>query len=180
MIRKSLFATAAVLSTALFLATPSQVEAQVTFSPKVSYASDNIDLGIGLRVATPLGALLQVEDGFLSELTGFADLDYFFPDCGTGCDFDYFEIAAGAAYPIVVDATVQPYVGAGLIYSNISFDLPGDFPGFPFGDSDSEISLNLLGGLGFDLGPLDAFSEVRIELGGAELFVVSLGATFGG
>ena len=71
--------------------------------------------------------------------------------------------------------TLKPYVGGGLNIARVSVDL-GSFGSA----SDTEIGLNVLGGLKLNLSGLDAFTEARLSLGGGEQFAVMFGILFGG
>lgn len=64
--------------------------------------------------------------------------------------------------------SVAPYVGGGLNIAHSSN-----------ATSNTELGVNLLGGLRFGIGPVvKGFSEVRLELSGGEQFVVTFGVLF--
>lgn len=145
--------------------------------------SDDFDFGVGGRVELPLPNLLTSE-GALANTFLIGSFDYFFPDCGDsfgGFDFDcsYWEINAGLAVPIV-SSSIDPYVGAGLNLARFSSEFESDLPGVDDDASETEVGLNLLGGLRFPLGGLSAFGEARLELGGGEQFVLTFGVLLGG
>lgn len=149
--------------------------AQVGFGPQVSYAED-FDLGIGARLQFGMGSLFG-DEGIPGSLIGIAAFDWFFPDCGD-IDCSYLEFNANGAYPFARESEFSPYLGAGLHFARWSSDADtglGDL-----GDDATEIGLNLLGGLLYDLGSFSAFGEGRFEIGGGEQFVLTLGILFGG
>lgn len=148
------------------LALPTRGEAQTLLGPQLSWGSDS-DLGIGGRV---MFGLPQVTAG----LEGIVSADYFFVDCGEGVDCSWFEINANGAYNLAAES-LHPYVGAGLNVTRVSVDLDG------FGDgSDTEVGINLLGGLKFPGTSITPFAEARLTVGGGEQFVLTGGILFGG
>ncbi|HSJ13193.1 MAG TPA: hypothetical protein VK939_02185 [Longimicrobiales bacterium] len=136
--------------------------------------SDDFDLGIGARVELNLPNLLTSE-GPLANTFLIGSFDYFFPDCPADLDCSYWEINGNLAVPFAVSG-LSPYAGAGLNIARIDVGLEdSDFSG-----SDTEIGLNLLGGLRFPIGGVSAYGEARLELGGGEQFVLTFGAMVGG
>jgi opacity protein-like surface antigen len=131
---------------------------------------DDTDFGIGARVELGLPNLFTTQ-GALANTYLIGSFDWFFPDCD---ECTYWELNANLAVPITA-ASIDPYVGAGLNIAHVSFDVG------PTGDvSDTDVGLNLLGGLRFNLGTLGAFTEGRFELGGGEQFVLTFGVMVGG
>lgn len=147
----------------------STLEAQdVKVGAQASLAQDT-DFGIGPRIEIGLG----------QAITGLAvvgSFDYFFPDSfqliipGRDAPFtaevDYWEINANLIYGFTVANApgVEPYVGAGIVFSRIS----GNFTG---PDTDEEASetnagINLVGGAKFPLTGITPFVEARLELKG--------------
>jgi hypothetical protein len=145
---------------ALLVMTPAALAAQVNLGGQASWA-DDADLGLGARVAVGLPAV---------PLEAIGSFDYFFPDG----DVDYWEINANVAYSFSLPASpVTPYAGGGLSYAHVSADLPTGGSA-----SDSEVGLNVLGGVKFSLPRLQPFAEARVELGGGEQFVLTGGLMF--
>lgn len=143
--------------------------------------SDDFDFGVGGRVEMPLPNLLTSE-GALANTYLIGSFDYFFPDCDnalTGFDCSYWELNAGLAIPLA-SASLDPYVGAGLNLARVSFDYDGNVPRVDVDASETEVGLNLLGGLRFPLGSVSAFGEGRFELGGGEQLVLTFGVLLGG
>lgn len=157
----------------LLLATALPAQAQIGFGGQVSFA-DDADLGVGVRATAPLGGFVSTDEG--SVLAGtmlIGSFDWFFPDCG-GADCSYWEINTNGAVPIPVEANFSPYAGAGLNIAHMSVD-EGTIE-----ESDTEVGLNLLGGVTFPLAGFSPFLEARLELGGGEQFVLSGGVLLGG
>lgn len=138
--------------------------------------ADDVDFGIGARMEVDAQGLFTDDEPF-SRTFFLGSFDYFFPDCGS-FDCNYWEINAGLAIPIIA-ADIDPYVGAGINIASFGYDedLPDEFD---FGGSDTDVGLNLLGGIRFPLGNLSAFGEGRLELGGGEQLVLSFGVMLGG
>lgn len=130
---------------------------------------DDTDFGVGARLELGLPNLFTAEPP-LSNTFLIGSFDYFFPDfCDAFDDCSYWEFNANLAVPITA-TSIDPYAGLGLNVGRMSV---ADV-------SDSEVGLNLLGGLRFALGGLSAFGEGRFVLGGVEQFVLSLGVLVGG
>jgi hypothetical protein len=149
--------------------------AQAQFGVQGNY-SDDFDFGIGARAQFDLGSAIDPE-GPLADLMGVVSFDYYFPDCDPA-DCSFFEVNGNALYPLDFGEGFTPYVGGGLHLARASAEID---TGFGVEDaSDTEIGLNALGGALFGLGTLDAFVEAKIELAGAEQFVLTFGVLFGG
>lgn len=162
---KKLLIAAATVAAIGVMAAPAHAQ----FGVQVNYA-DDFDFGVGARAQFGLGDMLAAEGG-LGDLLGVVSFDYYFPDCGLA-DCTYWEINGNALYPLEIEnSDLAPYVGGGLHIGR--FDVDG------FGN-DTEVGLNAVGGLNFDLGGFATFVEAKIELGGAEQFVLTFGGLFGG
>lgn len=162
MLRTSLIAVAVLAFGA------ANAEAQ-RFGGQVSW-SDDMDLGVGARVELPVALS---SEGILAGTYIIGSFDYFFPDCE---DCTYFEFNGNFAAPIGT-SSLRPYVGAGLNVARFSVDI--DVPGFEDSASNTEMGLNLLGGIKFGIGSLSSYAEARMELGGGEQFVLTFGVLFG-
>lgn len=150
-----------------------EVQAQA-IGPQVSWGNDS-DLGVGARIELGLPNLLT-SSGPLASTFLIGSFDYFFIDCD---ECTYWELNGNLAVPIAA-SSVDPYVGAGLNVSRFSIDFESDLPGFDVDGSSTDIGLNLLGGLRFPVGGLNAFGEGRFTVGGGEQLVLSFGVLFGG
>ncbi len=144
----------------LFLVvTASEAQAQARFGVQMSIA-DDADLGVGARVAlSPPGP---------SPIKILGTFDIFFPDGPV----DYWELNGNIVYVVPVqNSAVAPYIGGGLNVAHSSVD------GGTFGSSDTDLGLNLLGGIEFG-GALPLFVEARVEVNGGEQFVLTGGIFF--
>lgn len=150
---------------------------QAVFGPQLSWGEDS-DLGLGARVEVPLANLVTADEGSAaSRLRLIGSFDWFFPgDEPQGVDLTYWELNANLAYPIPADG-LRPYAGGGLNIAHANVDVEDN--AFFEDASDTEVGLNLLAGLQFLVGDLDAFAEARFELGGGEQFVLSAGILLG-
>ncbi|MEX2465519.1 MAG: hypothetical protein WD995_01330 [Gemmatimonadota bacterium] len=140
---------------AALVAVPGFAQAQTTLGPTVAYHND-FDFGIGAALGLPFGAA-HPNVGFLG------DFLIFFPDA-PGVDF--LEINGNLTYDIPIeDAAVLPFALAGLNIARISFDsnaLP----------SNTEIGLNVGGGIKFDAGVFRPMVGIRLEIEGGDGFVI--------
>jgi hypothetical protein len=144
------------------LVAPSTASAQLDLGAQVNWAED-ADLGIGGRASLRLPILASA-----FEVIGSFDL--FFPDEE---GLDYWEINANVLHAIPLKgAPLAVYVGTGLnvAYTSDDTDLSDQ--------SDTQVGLNILGGLRWTGLPVTPFAEVRWELEGGEQFVLTGGAMF--
>lgn len=150
---------AAVLGLSALLLAPGAAEAQVQVGPTVAY-HDDFDFG--------LGATLNVDLPDLGERIGImGDFIFFFPDADA---IDYFEFNANLTYDLVVpDLSVRPFALAGLNVARTSVDF--ESPGLD-SQSNTDLGINLGGGIAFDLGGFQPMVGLKVELEGGEGFVL--------
>ncbi|MGI9628999.1 MAG: hypothetical protein ACR2QM_19365 [Longimicrobiales bacterium] len=155
---------------AVGLTGPSALSAQlVAIAPQVSFG-DEADLGFGVRAAFEAPSFspnIEVHLGF----------DLFFPDDPPGVDIGYMEANANVIrYFRVSDTpTLLPYLGAGFNFGRTSQSQDG----ISFSStSNTELGVNMLGGVRFNLSSYDPFLEVRLQLGGGEQAVATTGLRF--
>lgn len=145
------FAAAALLAFA-----PLGAQAQVQLGPTLAF-SDEVDFGIG--------ATLSAQAPQLGESLGFmGEFLYFFPE---GDGFDFFEINGNVTYSFPLDeSTVLPFALGGLNIARASVDAGG------LGSaSNTDIGVNLGGGISFDLGSFRPSAGGRFVLGDFDHFV---------
>lgn len=130
---------------------------------------EDTDLGLGARLEWGLNNVFTTQGAF-SRTFLITEFNYYFPDfCEDVDDCSFWEINGNIAVPITAQ-TIDPYAGLGLNIARVSV----------LGESDSEVGLNLLGGLRFNLGRLGAYTEGRFVLSGAEQFSLTFGLLVGG
>jgi hypothetical protein len=142
---------------ALLAAIPRGVDAQVQIGPTLAF-HDDFDFGIGATVSAQAPGL--------GEGIGFmADFIVFFPDTD---GYDYFEINGNVTYSFpLAESTVLPFALGGLNIARASYDAG------TLGDgSNTEIGLNLGGGIVFDAGSFRPAIGGRFEVNGGEGFVL--------
>ena len=150
----------------LMLAVPATAVGQVQFGPQLSYGGDT-DLGIGGRV------LANVES--LEHWDFVGTFDVWFPDDGGSVDVSAWEANGNLAYNFLIeDSDLSPYAGAGLSIFHVSVE--NENTGFDSDDTD--LGVNLFGGLKFPGGSVTPFAEVRAVLEGADQVVVTGGILF--
>jgi hypothetical protein len=145
----------------LGLSGAAEVQGQAMFGAEVLFGTET-DLGIGGRVHIDLGSgvpNLEFQGAF----------DLFFPDGPA----DYWEINGNVWYRIETrgGSSAVPYVGGGL---NIGHRDAPDFGG------DTDLGVNLGGGVRFPFENTTPFIEARFTVGGAEQLVIGGGVLFGG
>lgn len=140
------------------LASPRAAEAQVQIGPTLAY-HDDFDVG--------LGGTLSVQMPALGDRIGFmADVLVFFPDSE---NVDYLEFNGNVTYAFpLTSERVRPFALVGLNVARTSIDVPGGIGS----TEESDMGLNLGGGLAFDLGALRPTVGARLEISGGEGFVL--------
>lgn len=149
---------ASAFATAAFLALgASGLHAQVQLGPTLVF-SDDVDFGIG--------ATMSAQAPGLGEGIGFlGDLLVFFP---SEDGFNYFEINGNVTYAFPLDdSSVEPFALGGLNISRASVDA-GSFGSA----SNTDIGLNLGGGITFDLASFRPSAGGRFAIGDLDHFVV--------
>lgn len=145
------FAAAALLAFA-----PLGAQAQVQIGPTLAF-SDEVDFGIG--------ATLSAQAPQLGESLGFmGEFLVYFPDQD---GLDFFEINGNVTYSFpLTESTVLPFALGGLNITRVSQDTGG------LGDaSNTDIGLNLGGGIIFDLGSFRPSVGGRFAIGDVDHFV---------
>ena len=150
-------------------ATPAVSLAQLPFrlGGQLSWGDDK-DLGLGIRYENDLTMFGPA----VRNLRVIGSFDYFFP----GNNVNYFEFNANVAWGFSIPGSrIAPYAGGGINIARGSVDLPA-----PLGDrSDTDVGLNLLGGVKFPaLGKFTPYTELRLELSGGDQFVITGGLLF--
>jgi hypothetical protein len=156
---KKLLCTVALVG---MLAAPSVVQAQTQAGPFLAYTDDAEAFGVGGFISIPLPQLNP-------NIALVPDFTWFFPDAG-----NLFEINGDLMYsfPVSADSPVVPFAFAGLNIARFSIDTgAGDF-------SDTNLGINLGGGVNFVTGSLNPFAGAKIELEGGESFVIFGGLAF--
>lgn|SRR5690606_38889673 len=144
------------LVAAALVAAPAAVEAQTTLGPTVAY-HDDVDFGIGIALGLPMDALHE-------NVEFLGDFVFFFPEVD---GFDFWEINGNLTMDFPVeDASVLPFALAGLNIARASFDAGAGISG-----SNTEVGLNLGGGIKFDVGSIRPTVGLRLEIEGGDGFV---------
>lgn len=143
------------------------LQGQAAFGGQVVAGTEQ-DFGVGGRVAFGLSELAP-------ELEGAAEFNLFFPDGPT----DFWEINGNIlyAFPLRNTRSVLPYAGGGLNIARIDFDSPGDED--EFRDENTEVGLNLLGGVRFPSRTVAPYVEARGVISDADQLVFTFGVLFG-
>jgi hypothetical protein len=165
----------ALATVALFVLLPSQAWGQFQVGPYLAY-HDDADLGIGGFVGIPLPDIDE-------NLSFVADFGFFFPDHhgSERVDADYWELNADGLYRFPLENTsLTPWALAGINIAHWSYAREREGPD-PSAD-DTEIGLNVGGGVTFGSGPVAPFAGVKFELSGGDGAVIfgGLALTVGG
>lgn len=155
------------------VALPAQGRAQIQAGPYVAF-HDDMDLGIGAFVGAPFTSMDE-------NLSFVADLGIYFPDDeGSSRDRDYWEINGNMLYSFPLpDQEFTPWAlgGVNIGRYSTSRDDPPDGPGGS-SHSETDIGLNLGGGVTFGSGSTRPFVGVKFELGGGDGGVLFGGVSF--
>jgi len=156
---KKLLCTVALVG--MVVAVPGSVQAQTVVGPMAGYHDDLEALGIGGFISVPVPAL----DPNLSIVPSFV---FYFPDGG-----DALEVNGDVMYAFEVseDTPVLPFAFAGL---NI-FRTKPDFTG---ASADTDVGLNLGGGVTFRAESLRPFAGAKFEIHDGTGFLIFGGVGF--
>lgn len=151
------------LGAALLLAVaPMTARSQVALGPTLAW-HDDMDLGIGATVGLELPTV-GTDIGFLG------DFLIFFP-----AGADYWELNGNVTYDFspLPESTVVPFVLAGLNLGHSSADA-----GVSGSASDTDLSLNLGGGIAFNAGSFRPKATGRFVLGNGTSLVLAITLPF--
>lgn len=168
--RKFVFALIAI---GAVLAMPAASSAQLQVGPFLAF-HDDADLGIGAFVGVPVASIHE-------DLSFVGDFGMFFPGGGSHgaveVDVDYWELNANGLFKFPLEGQpFTPWALAGLNVAKYSASAEvGEF-GASYGDT--QIGLNVGGGVTFGEGPMTPFAGAKFELGGGEGAVVFGGLSF--
>lgn len=87
-------------------------------------------------------------------------LDFYFAEE----DVTIFTVDLNGHYVFPTEGTISPYAGAGLGITSVSVDV--DTPSGSFGADDSDVGLNLVGGIEFQAGSVRPFAQGQFTVGG--------------
>lgn len=163
------------LATAAVLAVPGTAQAQVGFGVLAAF-HDDADFGVGAFVDAPM-------EGIHENVHLMGDFTWFFPDednfAGVDVDVTYFQVNGNLLYDFpMADQNFTPFALGGLNIARVSVD--SEVAGIEGSASDTEVGLNLGGGLTFGTGSLRPAVGARVELGGGEGFVIFGSLLLGG
>lgn len=135
---------------AVFAVAPHAARAQATLGPVLAY-HNTADFGIGASLSTSIAAL---DPAFGLQ----ADFVYYFPNAG-----NYWELNGNLTYDFpLAESTAVPFVLAGLNIAHAS----------ALGLGDTQLGLNVGGGIAFDLGTFRPSVSAKFEIDGGDEFVL--------
>lgn len=167
-------------------ASPDHVRAQFRVGLQAGYGTaSGLDPGVGLGARAMFGLGLADSEGgetAIGAVTGMVSLNRFFPDCEI-VDCGLWELNGNALLPLFAAQDFIPYLGAGIGISRLSVDGSVDTGSGPtLGlEDDTDIGLNLVGGVRYRGTRVTTFGELRKNVGsGDDPFYVTFGVLFGG
>ena len=165
---KMLRAALALLVFALVAAPSAQAQTTWDLGPNAGYNIDNEELLLGVtsRIHMP-SVPVTLNPGF-----------EFYPSIGgPGVDASLFVVNFDVQYQLSAQS-FEPYVGGGLFWRRTSLDV--NIAGVPVSVSDSNVGLNLKGGMVFKTsGSMQPYAEAGLALGGGtESFILMGGILF--
>lgn len=126
----------------------------ILLGPELAF-NDEADFGIGIGLEFDLPSINP-------NLSYMGDLVFFFPD-----GFDYFEFNANLTYDFPFDnASLTPFVLSGLNVGRVSGEGDSEF-------DDTEVGLNVGGGVKFDVGSISPRITGRFNLFSGESFTLT-------
>jgi len=155
----------ALAATAFMMFAPQGVAAQITIGPTLAL-HDDADFGIGGTIGAMLPSLGE-GIGFMGDVIIFFPGDASLPVVGTVSQ-NYLEVNANITYDFPLEnSTLVPFALGGLNIARASVDVSG-----AGGGSNTDVGLNLGGGITFDAGNFRPSVAGRFEVSGGEGFVV--------
>jgi hypothetical protein len=146
----------------MLAAAPHTLHAQgvLRLGPQISFGDDT-DAGAGIRLESRFSSA--------PDWRFAGSFDLFFPDG----PLEYWEINTNILRSFrIAGSDIAPYVGGGMNLVRSSVDGVAN-------SDDTDLGLNLMGGLRFNTGTrLAPFFELRVELGGGEQAVLTAGLLF--
>ena len=145
-------------------------------------AQAQLKIGAGLTLTPDIGATIKAQTGITDDIDASVLLTYFFVD--SGVDLPGFSSSASVImielngqYNFEIGDGFKVYPLVGLNVGLISASFEG--PGIPkTSSSDTDIGLNLGGGVNYALGSFDLWAEAKIVIGGIDDFVLQAGVLF--
>jgi opacity protein-like surface antigen len=136
---------------------------------QVSLGSEK-DFAIGARAFVSLERLLR-------GLEAAGSFDLFFPGDDHGVDLDYWEVSARVAYRFERPGrALAPYLGVGVHMAQVKATVTA--LGAELSGDETQGGLDLLGGVLFRLKGVRLYTEARVEIGGGEQVVATVGVRF--
>lgn len=161
----------AFLLTILIVALPPGVNAQ------------DVDLKIGPRATLELGDLENIADFAIGadvrgEIADFpVDLHGAFSFYFADDPWTVFSVDLNAVFPFELeDRNIKPYAGGGLGFTRLSID--SNQTGIFGGSSSTEVGLNLVGGVEFELDNITPFAQAQFTTGTPDRFGLTGGILF--
>lgn len=136
-------------------------------------------IGAGLAYGSEIGGDgemgldLHALYGVTNDIRVGAGFTYYLVDAPAGVDFSASELNLDGHYMFMNDSELAVYGLAGLSIGMVSVESGG------ISNSDSEIGINLGGGLEYNMGSIALFAEPKYTISGFEQFVVKGGVRFG-
>lgn len=159
-----------------------QLNAQTTEADD-DIETENIRVGVGLAFGSGVGSgsldndLGVRIDGYYPvnpQIRAGGDFTFYFPKSEGGVDFTVWELNFNGNYIFLEENELRLYGLAGINITGLNVSFNGE------SDSDSEIGLNLGGGVEYPLDFADLFGELKFGgIGGdADQFVIGAGFRF--
>jgi hypothetical protein len=146
------------LALAVFLAAPRAGWGEVDFGVRAGEYTDIGEPFVGAELLWGLGNDLWLNPNF----------EYVLVDNG-----DYFTLNLDLHYDLDVDRPLYVWVGGGAALISIDRDRPGRDD-----DSETDFGLNVLGGIGFQAGPVIPYAQLKAVISDENEVVVGFGLRF--
>ncbi len=148
---------------ALFMLIPIYSQAQLELGGGLAFGTDIENLGITAKGRFDINEELKVSPS----------ITYFFTDDAGYIKTNLFSIDGDVHYVFVLES-VELYPLAGLSIGIVSVDF--DTPGFDTDASDTEVGLNLGGGVRYGFTEnIIGFGEIKIVVGGFDQVIITAG-----
>lgn len=139
------------------------------FGGQILYGLDDLGLGLGGRFEMDL-------DQYYPNLFLASNFNLYFPDEESGVDMTAWQLTVNALYKVGQNNNMTFYTGGGLCYDYVKVEVDSSWGSYSA--DDSEMGIELVGGIKYPIKDFAGFSELKFSIGGFEELIITTGILF--